>query len=285
MSEMTGDPGQNDALAAEYVLGTLDFEERGQAQALLGTDENFAAKVKVWERRLGELHLMVEPVEPDGRIWERIKVKVPQAQPGPEITPAEPKPQESRQETPQQPAPQSSTTPSPTPAAPTPSTLALSAIESALSSPDKAPATTAGVTPAPSLTAPSDAATRARAEPSPAPKLVPPVLSPAQPPAPAAPVLTPGGTRAPSAERADARDQVADLVAKMGRRVGRWRAFAVLMTLLVLAVAALLAAWRFVPERVPPQLQPVELMRLVGVSVGAGPAPRPPAPPESQFDE
>ena len=77
MSEVVngGDP---DALAAEFVLGTLDSDERAHAQSLLGADEEFQAKVKVWERRLGELHLMVEPVEPDGQIWERIKAKMPQ---------------------------------------------------------------------------------------------------------------------------------------------------------------------------------------------------------------
>jgi hypothetical protein len=280
MSEMTGDPGHNDALAAEYVLGTLDFDERSQAQGLLGVDENFTAKVKVWERRLGELHLMVEPVEPDGRIWERIKVKIPQVQPSPEVKPAEPEPppppQESRQAPPPPPPmPAAATLPTPAPSAP--SKVSLSALESAISGADKAPAATSSATviPTPTPATPSDAA-RARPEPSPAPK----------PPAAAAPVLTPGVTRAPPVERqVEAQAPAADLTAKMRRRVGRWRAFAVLMTLLVLAVAALLAAWRFVPERVPPQLHPAELMRLVGVTVGSGAPPRPPAPPESQFDE
>ena len=69
-----------DALAAEYVLGTLDSDEREQARALLGSDAAFAAKVAHWERRLGELHLMVEPVEPDAGIWARIKSKMPDAQ-------------------------------------------------------------------------------------------------------------------------------------------------------------------------------------------------------------
>jgi hypothetical protein len=50
-------------------------------------------------------------------------------------------------------------------------------------------------------------------------------------------------------------------------------------------VAALLAVWRFAPDRVPPMLQPLEVMRQVGVSVPAAPALRRPAPPESQFDE
>jgi anti-sigma-K factor RskA len=65
-----------DALAAEYVLGTLDVEERTQARTLLEADEAFAAKVQLWERRFGDLHLMVEPVEPDSAIWARIRAKM-----------------------------------------------------------------------------------------------------------------------------------------------------------------------------------------------------------------
>jgi len=69
------------------------------------------------------------------------------------------------------------------------------------------------------------------------------------------------------------------------RRMRRWRAFALLMTLAVAAVAALLAAWRFAPDRVPPMLQPVELMRQMGVALPTASPPRRPAPPGSQFDE
>ena len=66
-----------DTLAAEFVLGTLDGLERAQARVLLGTDAAFAANVRIWERRLNELHLMVEPMEPDAQLWERIKSKLP----------------------------------------------------------------------------------------------------------------------------------------------------------------------------------------------------------------
>jgi len=62
-----------DGFAAEYVLGTLDAEERAQADALLMVDQDFAAKVRHWERRLGELTAMVAPVEPPAPLWERIK--------------------------------------------------------------------------------------------------------------------------------------------------------------------------------------------------------------------
>ena len=68
--------GDTDALAAEYVLGTLDAGERAQTQAMLTVDQALAAKVRIWERRLSELHLMVEPVDPDSEIWDRIKAKM-----------------------------------------------------------------------------------------------------------------------------------------------------------------------------------------------------------------
>ena len=80
MSERMNGADTPHVLAGEYVLGTLDGDERSQAQNLLAADGEFAAKVKVWERRLGELHLMVEPVEPDAAIWERIRAKLPETE-------------------------------------------------------------------------------------------------------------------------------------------------------------------------------------------------------------
>jgi anti-sigma-K factor RskA len=65
-----------DALAAEYVLGTLSTDERDQAEALLVIDPGFAEIVRVWERRLGELNVMVEAVEPPPDVWDRIKTEV-----------------------------------------------------------------------------------------------------------------------------------------------------------------------------------------------------------------
>ncbi len=65
-----------DAFAAEYVLGTLSADERDQAEALLVIDPGFAEIVRVWERRLGELNVMVEAVEPPPDVWDRIKIEV-----------------------------------------------------------------------------------------------------------------------------------------------------------------------------------------------------------------
>ncbi len=65
-----------DTLAAEYVLGTLSAQERDQAEALLSFDPGFEAAVRQWERRLGELNVMVEAVEPPPEVWEKIKAKI-----------------------------------------------------------------------------------------------------------------------------------------------------------------------------------------------------------------
>ena len=65
-----------DALAAEYVLGTLSTDERDQAEALLTIDPGFAEIVRVWERRLGELNVMVEAVEPPSDVWDRIQSEI-----------------------------------------------------------------------------------------------------------------------------------------------------------------------------------------------------------------
>ncbi|MEA3197213.1 MAG: hypothetical protein QOF32_1265 [Gammaproteobacteria bacterium] len=62
-----------DGFAAEYVLGTLDAEERAQADALMLVDQDFASKVRQWERRLGELNVLVVPIEPPAPVWDRIK--------------------------------------------------------------------------------------------------------------------------------------------------------------------------------------------------------------------
>jgi anti-sigma-K factor RskA len=70
------DDDDRDALAAEYVLGTLSAEERDQAEALLARDAGFAKTVRLWEHRLGELNVMVEAVEPAPDLWERIKTGI-----------------------------------------------------------------------------------------------------------------------------------------------------------------------------------------------------------------
>ena len=79
-----------DALAAEYVLGTLSADEREHAEALLTLDPGFAASVRMWERRLGELNVMVEAVEPPPELWDKIKAELGAVAPASEAPPAAP---------------------------------------------------------------------------------------------------------------------------------------------------------------------------------------------------
>lgn len=64
------------AMAAEYVLGTLDGEERAQVEMMMSVDPQFKLVVEQWERRLGELHAMVGTVEPSDEVWGKIRTAV-----------------------------------------------------------------------------------------------------------------------------------------------------------------------------------------------------------------
>ena len=61
------------ALAAEYALGTLDAEERLQAETMMSADKEFAAMVEAWQHKLGVLNQMVGSVEPRPEVWNKIK--------------------------------------------------------------------------------------------------------------------------------------------------------------------------------------------------------------------
>jgi anti-sigma-K factor RskA len=304
-----------DALAAEYVLGTLDFEERVQARTLLDADEAFAAKVDLWEHRFGELHLMVEPVEPEAAIWARIKAKVPEARqkmqpPAPEVplpalapTTSEPPSLDAIEAAISQAATTltseansaRATEPAPAPMPEGNQMPASEATPVPASEATPAPASEATLAPASeAMPAPASEATAAPASEAtslpisevaaaPRPDAMP-AQTPAVEPVSPAPVVPPAAAalEAPSEARTPV---IAPATAAVHRRMRRWRAFAILMTVVVAAVAALLAAWMFAPDRVPPMLQPVELMRQIGVPLPSAAAPRRPAPPESQFDE
>ena len=69
-----------ETLAAEYVLGTLSSEEREHAEALRSFDPKFESSVQQWERRLGELNVMVEAVEPSPAVWDKVKGQIEPAE-------------------------------------------------------------------------------------------------------------------------------------------------------------------------------------------------------------
>lgn len=76
MSDGTMLSEDREVMAAEYVLGTLDANERAQAEALLASDSEFAARVRHWENYLGALIANVEPVEPRRDLFPRIRAMI-----------------------------------------------------------------------------------------------------------------------------------------------------------------------------------------------------------------
>jgi anti-sigma-K factor RskA len=124
------------ALAAEYALGTLDADERAQADILMAVDPEFTAIVRAWEYRLGALNQMVGSVEPRPVVWENIKAAIggSTGQQASQALPEAPTPPEAPQALPPEVAPASpaeavqplpsDAPPSDTPAMPPPDTPA-----------------------------------------------------------------------------------------------------------------------------------------------------------------
>jgi len=235
------------ALAAEYVLGTLEADERTRANVLLDVDHGFRGLVRVWERRLGELHLMVEPVEPDAKIWERIKGKLGAV--APSVAPPEPVPEKPVPSTPEQ----------------KPSTPEQKLAE---------------------LIMEVEKFNGARAPEPPVPETdMPDPDTPAAVGAPAADLVkaedrTPERVlREPPAALLAADDRKA--TTRKPARVGGWRVFALLMTLVAFGLGGLIAAWRFIPDSLPAQLRPIAFLKI---PEAPGPVVKKP-PPGSDFDE
>jgi len=206
------------AVAAEFVLGTLNSAERAHANALLESDPHFRGMVGVWERRLGELHLMVEPVDPPPPIWESIKGKLKGVEQSPGAVRPDGEPVISVEKT----------------------RATLEALEAQLRE--------EGLD-------------------------VPPTATEAALPALAA-------TRTADWVETSEPKQHPD------RSARSWGVVAALMALIAIVLAGLIAAWRYFPDRLPPQLRAENVLNIHPSAPPPPPAPaRPSAPPESQFDE
>jgi len=75
-----------DALAGEYVLGTLLPEQHGEVTERLRTDASLRVAVDAWEARLLDLTALAAPLPPSARLWGRIQrsldeLAAPSAQP------------------------------------------------------------------------------------------------------------------------------------------------------------------------------------------------------------
>lgn len=67
------DPEAREALAAEYVLGTLEAREAAAVAAALARDPALAEAVARWEARLAPLTALAAPEAPPPDLWRRIE--------------------------------------------------------------------------------------------------------------------------------------------------------------------------------------------------------------------
>lgn len=70
------DAAGRDAVAAEYVLGTLDADTATRVTAAVDGDAAWRAAVEAWEARLSPLTALVRPELPPPDIWERIEARI-----------------------------------------------------------------------------------------------------------------------------------------------------------------------------------------------------------------
>jgi anti-sigma-K factor RskA len=74
-------PEDKDALAAEYVLGTLEADERATVERQRVTDRQLDAAVRAWEQRLSPLAVATPPAEPPADLFARIERRIVGAPP------------------------------------------------------------------------------------------------------------------------------------------------------------------------------------------------------------
>ncbi len=70
------DEPDRDLLAAEFVLGSLEGQERGEAERLLAADPASARSVAVWQQRLTPLAAHIAPVAPPVDLWRSIEASI-----------------------------------------------------------------------------------------------------------------------------------------------------------------------------------------------------------------
>jgi anti-sigma-K factor RskA len=72
---MSGQPesDEQDLLAAEFAMGTLEGEVLEHAERLVAEDPKFARDVEAWRRRLSALDRTAAPEKAPDSLWERIE--------------------------------------------------------------------------------------------------------------------------------------------------------------------------------------------------------------------
>ncbi len=70
------DPKMIDALAAEYVLGTLSGRARRRFERWRSKEWHVERRVQAWEERLSGLALRLSPMRPSPHVWTQIEKRI-----------------------------------------------------------------------------------------------------------------------------------------------------------------------------------------------------------------
>jgi anti-sigma-K factor RskA len=84
------DPADREALAAEYVLGTLDARDARAVERAMAEDPAFRALVEAWEARLAPLTALAAPEAPPPSLWDRIAAALDAGRPPTAVPPPRP---------------------------------------------------------------------------------------------------------------------------------------------------------------------------------------------------
>lgn len=76
MTDLIPDLSDDEALAAEYVLGVLDLSARSQVEARVKVDAPFAALVAAWEQDLAGLNASYAEVAPPADLLPRVEARL-----------------------------------------------------------------------------------------------------------------------------------------------------------------------------------------------------------------
>ncbi|MDH5361615.1 MAG: anti-sigma factor [Gammaproteobacteria bacterium] len=66
-----------DALASEYILGTLQGKARKRFEKILDSDPELRLRVQEWSHRLAPLSSGLKPVTPPKTVWKQIQAQLP----------------------------------------------------------------------------------------------------------------------------------------------------------------------------------------------------------------
>jgi len=70
------DPDEREMAAGEYVLGTLDRDQRAEFEALLAVSPSLQHSVDRWREHLQLLNQQLEPVKPPPQLWSGIAIRL-----------------------------------------------------------------------------------------------------------------------------------------------------------------------------------------------------------------